>query len=437
MNAIAFITGTAACTVVFWLIYRLFLRHETFWGLNRAYLLAVSAAAFVLPALPAGLLPVTAAGPVLPVMLDTVVISPGKLADAAGGGMPIIRLLPWIYAAGALFFGLRLLVQLTGLLRLVARFGIRRQSGMRVVPVGGGFAPFSFFGLVFVDSSRMHEAGLETILAHERVHVRQRHSADLLILELAAAVQWFNPFAWQMIREMKTLHEYLADDGVLQSGVGLRQYRQLILDESMGLRENALANSFNVSLIKKRITMMTKPKSTLWARTRVLIALPALLGLAVLFTAGSTAAKVIPKKVIPALPTVQKADPAPAPQEKPKQTTQSKKAVQPAGNEVFTAVEKMPEYPGGQEEMMKFLSTNIKYPEEAVKKNLQGTVYVQFVVKSDGTVSNGKVLRGFDKNCDAEALRVISLMPKWVPGEQRGEKVNVAFTLPIKFALGK
>lgn len=439
MNALmAYLAGTAACTAVFWGIYRLFLRRETFFGLNRAYLLAASAAAFILPALPTGLVPVTAAGSTLPVVLETVVITPGKLAEAAGSNFHILSYLPWLYAAGAAIFGLRLLLQMTGILRLIVRFGVRRRSGMRVVPVGSGFAPFSFFGLVFVDHARLHEEGLETILAHERVHIRQRHSADLLALELAAAVQWFNPLAWAMIREMKTLHEYLADHGVLQSGVGLRQYRQLILDEALGLRENALANSFNVSLIQKRIAMMTKPKSRLWARTRVLIALPALLGLAVLFTAGSTAAKVLPKALTPApaAPVVQKAEPAPAPQDKPKQKTEVKYVAPVAPEEkVYTEVEKMPGYVGGHEAMIKFLVENIKYPEEAAKKNLQGTVFVQFVVKADGTVKGPKVLRGFEKSCDAEALRVVGLMPKWVPGEQKGKAVDVMFTLPIKFAL--
>lgn len=97
--------------------------------------------------------------------------------------------------------------------------------------------------------------------------------------------------------------------------------------------------------------------------------------------------------------------------------------------------EKMPVYPGGQDEMMKYLSKNITYPPSAVENNLQGVVYVQFVVDTDGSIINAKVLRGFYPDCDAEALRVVNTMPAWTPGEQDGKKVKVLYNLPIRFAL--
>ena len=102
---------------------------------------------------------------------------------------------------------------------------------------------------------------------------------------------------------------------------------------------------------------------------------------------------------------------------------------------VMVTSEKMPEYPGGQEAMMKFLSKNIQYPASALENNKQGVVYVQFVVDIDGSITNTKVIRGFDADCDAEALRVVNLMPNWTPGEQDGKKVKVRFNLPIRFAL--
>lgn len=103
--------------------------------------------------------------------------------------------------------------------------------------------------------------------------------------------------------------------------------------------------------------------------------------------------------------------------------------------DVFTVVETMPEFPGGQEAMLKFLVDNISYPEEAKLKKIQGRVFVSFIVEKDGKVGNVKILRGIGGGCDEEALRVVGLMPNWKPGEQRGQVVRVAFNLPIRFAL--
>ena len=110
---------------------------------------------------------------------------------------------------------------------------------------------------------------------------------------------------------------------------------------------------------------------------------------------------------------------------------------QPQDEVLFTVVEKMPEYPGGDDARIKFMVENIKYPEEARQKGITGTVYVTFVVEKDGTVQHVKILRGIGSGCDEEALRVISLMPKWNPGMQRGKPVRIQFNMPIKFHLIK
>ena len=101
----------------------------------------------------------------------------------------------------------------------------------------------------------------------------------------------------------------------------------------------------------------------------------------------------------------------------------------------FDVVEQMPEYPGGIQEMMKFLSENVKYPVAAMKTGVQGRVVVQFIVEKDGTVTSGKVMRSVNEELDAEALRVVNAMPKWTPGKQKGQAVRVKYTLPISFRL--
>ena len=102
---------------------------------------------------------------------------------------------------------------------------------------------------------------------------------------------------------------------------------------------------------------------------------------------------------------------------------------------VYTVVEKQPSFPGGQDGYVKFLVENIKYPAEAMKKSVMGTVYISFVVEKDGSVTDVKVLRGIGSGCDEEAVRVVKMMPKWNPGEEKGKPVAVQYNLPIKFKL--
>lgn len=104
---------------------------------------------------------------------------------------------------------------------------------------------------------------------------------------------------------------------------------------------------------------------------------------------------------------------------------------------VYLMPDQMPEFPGGMQAMMKFLTTNIKYPVEAQKKGVSGRVIVQFVIMEDGTLDQAKVVRGVDPLLDEEALRVVKLMPKWKPGIDRGEAVKVRFTAPIMFNLSR
>ena len=105
------------------------------------------------------------------------------------------------------------------------------------------------------------------------------------------------------------------------------------------------------------------------------------------------------------------------------------------GEDVFTVVEDMPVFPGGQKALISYLAENIKYPAEAKKDKITGKVFVSFVVEKDGSIGDTKILRGIGHGCDKEALRVIEGMPNWTPGKQKGKAVRVAYNIPIKFAL--
>ena len=163
--------------------------------------------------------------------------------------------------------------------------------------------------------------------------------------------------------------------------------------------------------------MMTQKRSGRWAIGKTMLALPAVVALGLLFSAGTLS---------PVLP-----------QEKSKQETKTTGVPVKAGDTVhkYAVPDKQPEYPGGEEARMKFLIENIKYPELAVKNNVRGKVFVSFNVELDGSVTQIKVLRGIGSGCDEEAVRVIKMMPEWIPGELKGKPIVTNFVIPIKFDL--
>ena len=165
--------------------------------------------------------------------------------------------------------------------------------------------------------------------------------------------------------------------------------------------------------------MMTKSKSNYAAKLKVLLVAPVAFFLVVAFT------------VSPVVKTVAQVD-----KQTKKVEAKSQNPQEQAKEEVFTVVEVMPQFPGGEKALQQYLVGNIKYPEDARKKGVQGTTYVSFIVGRDGNISDTKVLRGFDKDCDQVALNVVKNMPKWESGFQGGKPVRVQFNMPIKFSLG-
>jgi len=418
-NIILYLLQSAAILAVLYSVYWLFLRKDTFFHVNRFYLLTSLTLATLVPLIDFRFL---AGGPVSPViiLLDPVLITPEKIEKVTAGHLSWFEIAGVIYLTGVFIFTLRLIVQLFQLFILVRRNKITRQDGANIVFVDKGYSPFSFFNLIFIRKEYYIDGKLTPVIAHEKIHIQQYHTFDLLFIEFAIILQWFNPFVWFMGRSVKSVHEFLADEGVLKKGFMKSDYQTLILNEAMGLQINNLTNNFNVSLLKKRITMMTKARSASWTLLKVGFALPAFFAVLFLFTAGSI-------NVLSAQDTQQKS-----------QQAQEQKAVQEKASTeetVFVVVEKMPEYPGGEDALTEYLVSNIKYPVEAKTKGIQGRVFVSYIVEKDGAVTNAKILRGIGGGCDEEAVRVVSSMPKWIPGTQRGEPVRVQFNLPIMFSL--
>ena len=426
------------CLAVFYLFFKLLLSRETFHRFNRIVVLGAMFLSFVLPLC---VITVYREIPVLPEIPD------GE-AVATAFAEPLSEPFPWEMLAGAAFLLgaaatlLWTLCSLIGVLRLI-RGGRRErlEDGAVLVRTERPVTPFSWGRYIVMSERDLAENG-GAILLHERAHLRLRHSLDLIVTDVAGCLQWFNPAMWLLRRELRAIHEYEADEAVLDSGVDARSYQMLLIKKAAGGRWYSIANSFNHSKLKKRITMMLKEKSSPWARLKYLYVLPVAAIAVTAFARPEVSNKVeeissvkvndlaaiVETKMTESVgDTMKPADVKYVPTEVRKQLK---------GTPVFEVVEEMPEFPGGgMSALMSYLKDNMRYPASAKEKGTQGRVTVQFVVDKDGSIKEPKLLRSVDKDMDAEALRLISNMPKWKPGRQKGQPVAVKYTVPVMFSL--
>ena len=443
-----YILKSSVCLVLFYLFFRLLLSKETFHRFNRMALLGVLFFSLLIPCIE-----VTTRHQVevqqavlsieqllLMAELETTPANVGAVQETSAISWVQIVLL--VYWAGILFLACRNIYSLICLFRLVHSGKHEKlEKGVTLVVHNQEIVPFSWMKYIVISRKDLEENGRE-ILIHEMAHIHHRHSVDLLVADICIFFQWFNPGAWLLKQELQNIHEYEADETVINEGVNAKEYQLLLIKKAVGTRLYSMANSFNHSKLKKRITMMLKEKSSPWARLKYLYVLPVA---AIAVTAfarpevsdkvekissvkvNDLAAIVETKVVESAGDTTKPADVKYVPAEVRKRLK---------GTLVFEVAEEMPEFPGGgMSAFMDYIKTNMRYPASAKENGTQGRVTVQFVVDEDGSIKDSKVLRSVDKDMDAEALRLINTMPKWKPGRQKGQPVAVKFTVPVMFRL--
>ncbi|MBM6758102.1 M56 family metallopeptidase [Bacteroides mediterraneensis] len=446
---LVYILKSAVCLAVFYLFYRLLLSKETFHRFNRIALLGVMVLSCLLP-----LIQITVKE-ASPVNMQVMSMEDLLLMYQWNNGATIVEegshtlrwqeMLVLVYFAGLLFVIVRHLWSLGRMLFLIRHSQCEKLGhGICLVVHQRHIAPFSWMRYIVISETDLKEGG-HYILVHERAHIRLHHSWDLLLTELCAWVQWFNPAIWLLKQELQNIHEYEADEEVLRQGIQAKEYQMLLIKKAVGARLYSIANSFNHSSLKKRITMMIRKKSNPWARAKYLYVLP--------LAAVTVAAFARPEisQPLDEISSVKVNDLSAVletyadknvsnPAEKElqlKKDSSAQKVVMSAAsdNRIFDVVEQMPEFPGGMRAGLEFMARNLKYPTKAQEAGKQGRVIVQFIVQKDGSLSDLHVLRPVDPWLDAEAIRVIGSMPKWKPGMQDGQAVAVKFNLPVTFAL--
>ncbi len=392
--------------VLLYLCYWLMLRKHTFFQWNRWYLLGSLFIAFALPEI---IYPASA--PELPVIYEVnasafAVISRAPEEPEAWTWMQVVTV---IYIAG-------LTIAATQLTRNIAQLVRYLRSGERIeledctviLIDSNQVGSFSFLKWIVINRND-YENHFDAILRHEMVHTEQRHSLDILLIEIIRTVFWFNPVLLLYKRSLQEIHEYLAD----AQAPNREYYAQFLVAYALNAPVASLTNHFfKPSQLKNRIQMIYKNRTSKWMLGTYVVA-ATMIGTSALLVAGCES-------------------------QVSKENDVVKTEAKAGDNErIFSVVEVQPEYPGGNEAMFHFLARNIRYPSSASRANIQGKVFVSFIVTSEGDIKNVSVLKGIGHGCDEEAVRVISKFPQWTPGKQDGKAVNVKYTVPINFQLAE
>lgn len=555
ISFINYIFESAISLGILSLVYFFFLRKETFFRLNRYFLLLSVVFSAILPLLH---LQVYSASPT---MLGEVTVSQYRnlieVVTIYGTSFSLnvenfiitYKSLGLIYLAGVILFTFLLLFRIIQVAELIQNNKVVNKEGVKLVELDRDFSPFSFLNYVFVSKNLQDYDGWEKMLSHEIEHIKQGHTWDVMVIEILSVLQWFNPFFWLLRRALRENHEYSADHAVISKSISKAGYKRVLLNQFIG-DQLIIASSFNYSLVRNRIKMMSKIKSSPVASVKFIIGFLMATGLLIAFACehkesnnpekiqkvfqfinisesllNDTSysdelkeAKLLLKdaseieSVIDSLKEIFNVELNDGILFLSKKFNQKKalyvvdgqladisyvegqqkgsfkgievikegkeldpyiemyggqardgivlcymKSIPPqlgAGNdninlideiitfspdasddEIFFIVEEMPEFPGGENALRMFISSSIVYPKASVLKGTQGKVYVTFVVGKFGQVTKARIVRGVDPLLDREALRVVSNLPKWKPGLQKGKPVNVAYTVPINFKL--
>lgn len=400
MNTFSYFLTASLFLILFYSCYALLLRRNTFFGLNRAYLLLSIGLSLVLPfvELPNETLTSLPKGSI---NLPTFVVGQQSASDYS---LTLVDRISIVYALGILAMFIRLVLNVWAVFRLIHSGKAEKRGAYILVRLPDDSSPSFSFGPYLVLNRRDALAEPDALLCHEESHIRQRHTVDILILELVQLILWFNPILIYYKRALQEVHEFLADRAVLKTPQP--DYPQQLVAYALNVSPTALITPFvSKSTLKQRIIMLKKPVS----KRRALFGYALVLPLAVGLLMCTQSEKDLP-------------------------VSAARKPVKVEG-EVFTVVEDHPQFPGGMKKLGEYLGENLKYPEAAVKAKVEGKVFVRFVVTDKGEITNVEVLRGIGYGADEEAVRVVEQMPNWTPARQNGKAVNVMYNLPIRFQL--
>jgi TonB family protein len=412
--------------VLFYVFYVLLLRKETFFQLNRIYLVTAALLSFFIPVIQADWVQNLFITQQVKYTIYSMPVMDYHFKPIDDRYISMGEMLTILYLSGILILSAKLTWQLFKLKEVISR----PQADV----------PYSFFKTVKLNDSNADNAVIE---AHEQVHAQQWHSADVLLIELVMIINWFNPVVYLYRFAIKHIHEYIADRQAVQAGTSKADYALLLLTQTFNAPAHRLVNPFfNHSLLKQRIFMLQKNKSHRISLIKYGLSAPLFILMLILSSATINNSKtvtainskaqelfVLPASKVDLSVILPNDKDQFATDQNSKQDTTNKKS------KVFKVVEQLPEFPGGVEAFGKFLGTNIRYPKDAREKKIQGRDICSFIVEEDGSLSDIKVVKGVSPDIDKESVRVLKLSPNWKAGMQNNKKVRVQYAVPINYTL--
>ncbi len=394
-----YIIEVTAYTAAMLLLYVLFLRNRPLHAQSRYYLLACALLPLLLPLvqLPTWMQQkIQSAVPyqmALPAFTTGAGASPAPMSHTATAGMPLPYLIYMTVSVVLLFIQIIYIVRML----MVAKKGVKEKHEGYTLIKSSGYGPGSFGRYIFIPGEEIDSM----ILAHEQAHIRQHHTADLMVLGIVQALAWPNLLLIWIKKELKVIHEFQADE---QASADRNEYAALLLGAVFSTRPVPVMHSFIIHPIKRRIMMLSKKGTASPVKAMLQIAASSALLLAGILFFQSCSKKTA--------------------------------AVKQDTGDIHKTADVMPKYPGGSDSMRAFMGREIKYPEAARDKKIAGRVVVKFVVNANGDVVTPEIVKSPDTLLSTAALAMVNKMPKWEPGRMNdGELVSVYFYLPVAFKL--
>ncbi|GAB5398826.1 MAG: hypothetical protein Aureis2KO_04110 [Aureisphaera sp.] len=424
---IHYILQVVACQLLFLAVYDLFLKKETFFNLNRAYLLATPLVSILIPFIEIALIR-ESVPEVYQIKLPEIVIGwTGNTEEVASGSLSWLQLIWIIGVLGSLgLFAFKWFRYV----QLRKKGRASKQFGFTLIEIPNTTMAFSFFKNIFLGQD-LSEKQRKSILQHEQVHVKEKHTWDLLWFEILRIIFWFNPLIYVFQKRITALQEYIADKKAMDHH-GKRDYYENLLSTIFQTESISFINTFfNHSLIKNRIVMLQKSKSKNIAKWKYLWILP-VLGLMLTYVSCAEGNAMEEDSSLDMV-EVESIDEQGT--DKDKQKTYA-----------FTELDKIPVYPGCEDlapedakgcftkKIAMFVHENFNTKISNKEINGRQRIAVKFKIDKYGNVTDVDAKAQYTELMD-EAIRVAKLLPKMTPGEHEGKKVAVQYALPILFEI--
>ncbi|MFD1603572.1 M56 family metallopeptidase [Flavobacterium artemisiae] len=388
----------------FYAVYKIMLENEKMFRFNRAYLLGSLIFSLVIP-LQLFSVQSLFSDKISVMQLDGIVIRTSTaVSDSVNFNQIFWFGVVLVYAIVAIILTVRFFKNLYAIYRISKNNKSQIIENKKVVLVKNTILPFSFWNAIFINKEDFENGRIPTeLIAHEKAHLVQRHSLDILFVEILQIIFWFNPLIVFFEKAIKLNHEFLADEAVNNQFKEVSNYQNLLLHFASNKGTVALASNINYLITKKRFLMMSK-KESLVKSTFKICGVFIFCGIMLLVFSEKT--------------TAQSANSTP---------------MMKNGFSVNYDTESVnePQYPGGIQEFYKFVGENFKIPEEASKNKVDVKIYMEFMVEKDGSLSEFKATKGDVYGIGNEAIRILKLSPKWIPATQEGKPVRVLYNLPI------